>query len=127
MVHRCPRTLDAPIPLKIGHVQLLVVLCDTSRSHDRMIIISSLNPRSHLETDPRFGIRHVTVLMKVCTVRKVCVLLGCAKNYFDALDFSDGAKNLGRLATGRERARKNNCGKKYFFILEKIDSENFSF
>ena len=68
----------------------------------------------------------MTVLMKVCTVRKVCVLLGSAKNYFfDTLDFSDGAKNLGCLATGRAGARKKNLRKNYFFILEKIDFENF--
>ena len=62
-----------------------------------------------LETDPKLGVRHLEGGLKVCTVRKICVLLGCAKNYFDTLDFSDGAKNLGRLATGRERARKKNC------------------
>ena len=41
MVHQCPNCLDAPIPLKIGHVQLLVVLCDTYGLHGRMITISS--------------------------------------------------------------------------------------
>ena len=41
MVHQPPNSLDTPIALKIGLVQLLVVLCDTHCSHDRMIIISS--------------------------------------------------------------------------------------
>ena len=53
------------------------------------------------------------------------VTLRWEKIYFDALDFSDGAQNLGCLATGRARARKKNCDKKYFLILENIDFENF--
>ena len=54
-------------------------------------------------------------------------MLNCAKKYFDTLYFSDGAKNLGCLATGRARARKKICEKKYFFILEKFGLENFDF
>ena len=59
-------------------------------------------------------------------VRKICVLLGCTKRYFGTLDFSDGAKNLGCLATGQARARKK-MRQKYFLILEKINFGNFDF
>ena len=106
MVHQPPNSLDAPIALKIGLIQLLVVLCDTHCWHDLMMSISPRNSRSHLETATRFGIRHMILLGKVCRVRRICVLLGCAKNYLDTLNFSDGAKNLGCLATGRERGYK---------------------
>ena len=123
MVHQPPYSLDAPIALKIGLVQLLVVLCDTHWSLGLMMIISPWNSRSHLETATRFGIRHMILLGKVCRVRRICVLLGCAKNYLDTLNFSDGAKNLGWLATGWARARKKMC----FFSLEKIEFENFDF
>ena len=49
------------------------------------------------------------------------------KFYFDAIEFSDGAKNLGWLATCQARARKKKCGKKYFLTLEKINFENCIF
>ena len=119
MVHQPPDSLDAPFALKIGHAQLLVVLCDTQCSHDLMMVISPWNSRSHLETATRFGVRHMILLGKVCMVRRICVLLGCAKNYLDTLDFSDGAENLGCLATGRARARKK-IAKKIFFHLGEI-------
>ena len=120
MVHQPPYSLDAPIALKIGLVQLLVVLCDTHCSHGLMMIISPWNSRSHLETATRFGIRHMILLRKMCMVRRICVLLGCAKNYLDTLDFSDGAKNLGCLATGRARARKKNASKFIFSSWRKL-------
>ena len=40
MVHQPPNSLDAPFALKIGHAQLLVVLCDTHCAHDLMMVIS---------------------------------------------------------------------------------------
>ena len=42
------------------------------------------------------------------------VTLRWEKIYFDALEFSDGAKNLGCLATGQARARKKNVTKNIF-------------
>ena len=46
------------------------------------------------------------------------VTLRWGKIYFDGLEFSDGAKNLGCLATGQERARKK-MRQKIFSHLER--------